>query len=59
MLVLKSEMSCFKLGVLGCNATGWDISGIDRWILVGTSMRSAWILEFYSSNHMDNYVSST
>jgi hypothetical protein len=24
MLVLKSEMTCFKLGVLGCDAIGWD-----------------------------------
>jgi hypothetical protein len=26
MLVLKSEMACFKLGVLGCDDIGWDIS---------------------------------
>jgi hypothetical protein len=23
MLILKSEMTCFKLGVLGCDAIGW------------------------------------
>jgi hypothetical protein len=26
MFVLKSKIACFKLGVLGCDATGWDIS---------------------------------
>jgi hypothetical protein len=26
MLVMKSKMACFKLGVLGCDAIGWDIS---------------------------------
>jgi len=26
MLVLKNEMTCFKLDVLGCDATGWGIS---------------------------------
>jgi hypothetical protein len=26
MLVLKSEMACFKLGVLGCDDIGWNIS---------------------------------
>jgi hypothetical protein len=25
----------------------------------GTSVRSAWISEFYSSNHMDSYVPYT
>jgi len=50
MLVLKSKMACFKFGVLGCDL------GVGRWIFVGTSVRSAWISEFYSSNRMDNYV---
>jgi hypothetical protein len=26
MLVRKSEMACFKLGVLGCDAIDWGIS---------------------------------
>jgi hypothetical protein len=26
MIVLTSEMTCFKLGVLGCDAIGWSIS---------------------------------
>jgi hypothetical protein len=26
MLVLKSKMTCFKLGILGCDTISWNIN---------------------------------